>query len=45
MLTNTRKEYIYKGPDEVWFINSYNKLKRWGINIYTIINNYLRRLL
>ena len=45
MLTNTRGEYICKGPDEVWSIDGYDKLKRWGINIYATIDGYSRRLL
>ena len=45
MVSNTRGEYICQGPDEVWSIDGYDKLKRWGINIYSAINRYSRRLL
>jgi hypothetical protein len=45
MTTNTRGEYICEGPDEVWSFDGYDKLKRWGINIYGAIDAYSRRLL
>ena len=40
-----RGEYICAGPDEVWSIDGYDKLKRWGINIYGAIDAYSRRLI
>ena len=43
--TIPRGEYICAGPDEVWSIDGYDKLKRWGINIYGAIDAYSRRLI
>jgi hypothetical protein len=34
------KEYIVPGPDYIWFLDSYNKLSNWGIEIYTAIDTY-----
>ena len=45
MQSNARGEYICQGPDEVWSIDGYDKLKRWGINIYGAIDAYSRRIL
>jgi hypothetical protein len=45
MSTNARGEYICEGPDDVWSIDGYDKLKRWGINVYGAIDGYSRRLL
>jgi hypothetical protein len=45
MTTITRGEYICAGPDDVWSIDGYDKLKRWGINIYGAIDAYSRRLI
>ena len=43
--TISRGEYIYKDLDDIWSFNGYDKLKRWGINIYNAIDAYSRRLL
>jgi hypothetical protein len=40
----SRGEYIIEGPNDVWSVNQYNKLKRWGIGVYGGINTYSRRL-
>jgi hypothetical protein len=45
MQSNPRGEYICQGPDEVWSIDGYDKLKRWGINVYGAIDAYSRRIL
>ena len=45
MIIISRGEYIYKGLDDVWSFDGYDKLKRWGINIYNVIDAYSRRLL
>lgn len=43
--TTARGEYICEGPDEVWSMDGYDKLNRWGINIYGSIDAYSRRLI
>ena len=36
---------MIKGPNRIWSINSYNKLSRFGFQIYSIIDIYSRRIL
>jgi hypothetical protein len=43
--TASRGKYITEGPNDVWSINQYDKLKKWGIRVYGGINTYSRRLL
>jgi hypothetical protein len=37
--------YQVKRPNRVWSINRYNKLTRFGIKIYTMIDSYTRFIL
>lgn len=38
----SRGEYIVPGPDYLWSIDGYDKLKPWGIEIYAGIDAYSR---
>jgi hypothetical protein len=45
METASRGEYITDGPNDVWSVDQYDKLKKWGIGVYGGIDAYSRRLL
>lgn len=40
-----RREYNGKGPNNIWHIDSYDKLKRYGICINGCIDGYSRKLI
>ncbi|KAH7109535.1 hypothetical protein EDB81DRAFT_833653, partial [Dactylonectria macrodidyma] len=37
-----RREFIVPGPDWVWSLDGYDKLKQWGFEIYAGIDGYAR---
>jgi hypothetical protein len=41
-LQRRRGEYIVPGPDWIWSVDGYNKLKPYGIEIYACIDAYAR---
>ena len=40
-----RRQYINPGPDFVWHIGGYDKLKPWGFPIHGEIDGYSRKIL
>ena len=40
-----RPRYRIKGPNRVWSVDGHDKLKRFGFEIYSLIDAYARYLL
>lgn len=40
-----RKEYNAKGPNYLWHVHSYDKLKKYGICINSCIDGYSRKII